>query len=96
MATWTVGGLPSASKSFAVPISKFQSDVLRQLAAQRSSDSYIAGGIAINPHFSHSRGCWLGPCRANSFSHLANTPGIGGGAKTCWHDNALRHHPATV
>ena len=39
---------PSASKSFAVPISKFQSDVLKVLAAQRSPDSYIAGGVAIN------------------------------------------------
>jgi Nucleotidyl transferase AbiEii toxin, Type IV TA system len=49
------GGSLSASKSFAVPISKFQSDVLRLLAAQRSPDSYIAGGIAINrqgPRFS--------------------------------------------
>jgi hypothetical protein len=38
-----------------VPISKFQSDVLRLLAAQRSPDSYIAGCIAINrkgPRFS--------------------------------------------
>jgi len=38
-----------------VPLSKFQSDVLRLLAAQRSPDSYIAGGIAINrqgPRFS--------------------------------------------
>jgi hypothetical protein len=31
-----------------MPISKFQSDVLRLLAAQHSPDSYIAGGIAIN------------------------------------------------
>jgi Nucleotidyl transferase AbiEii toxin, Type IV TA system len=49
------GGLPSESKSFAVPIGKFQSDVLRALAAQRSPDSYIAGGVAINregPRFS--------------------------------------------
>jgi hypothetical protein len=48
-------GSRSASKNFAVPISKFQSDVLRLLAAQRSPDSYIAGGIAINrqgPRFS--------------------------------------------
>ncbi len=48
-------GLPSGSKSFAVPISKFQSGVLRLLAAQRSPDSYIAGGVAINrdgPRFS--------------------------------------------
>ncbi|MBV9249955.1 MAG: hypothetical protein JO227_12005, partial [Acetobacteraceae bacterium] len=38
-----------------MPLSKFQSDVLRLLAAQRSPDSYIAGGIAINregPRFS--------------------------------------------
>jgi hypothetical protein len=33
-----------------VPISKFQSDVLRLLASQRSPDSYVAGGIAINRH----------------------------------------------
>jgi hypothetical protein len=39
---------PSVSRSFAVPISKFQSDMLRLLAAQRSPDSYVAGGIAIN------------------------------------------------
>ena len=31
-----------------MPITKFQSDVLRLLAAQRSPDSYIAGGVAIN------------------------------------------------
>jgi hypothetical protein len=44
--------LPSGSRSFAVPIGKFQSEVLRSLAAQRS---YIAGGVAINrdgPRFS--------------------------------------------
>jgi hypothetical protein len=38
-----------------VPLTKFQSEVLRSLAAQRSPDSYIAGGIAINrdgPRFS--------------------------------------------
>ena len=55
MAAWMGVGSRSASKSFAVPISKFQSDVLRLLAAQRSPDSYIAGGIAINrqgPRFS--------------------------------------------
>jgi hypothetical protein len=39
---------PSGSKNFAVPISKFQSDVLKALAAQRTPDSYIAGGVAIN------------------------------------------------
>jgi len=39
-----------------VPISKFQSEVLRLLASQRSPDSYVAGGIAINrqgPRFSN-------------------------------------------
>jgi len=49
------GGSPSASNSFAVPLSRFQSEVLRTLAAQRSPDSYIAGGVAINregPRFS--------------------------------------------
>jgi hypothetical protein len=48
-----------------------------------------------SPHFSHSRGRWLGPCPANSFSRLANTSGIDGGAKTSMptlgHENALRH-----
>ncbi|HTW70752.1 MAG TPA: hypothetical protein VME47_12755 [Acetobacteraceae bacterium] len=55
MAAWTGDDSQSASKSFVVPISKFQSDVLRLLAAQRSLDSYIAGGVAINrqgPRFS--------------------------------------------
>jgi hypothetical protein len=32
----------------AVPITKFQSSVLRLLAAHRSPDSYVAGGVAIN------------------------------------------------
>ena len=31
-----------------MPISRFQSAVLRVLAAQRSPDSYVAGGVAIN------------------------------------------------
>ena len=38
-----------------MPLGKFQSDVLRALAAQRSPDSYIAGDVAINregPRFS--------------------------------------------
>jgi hypothetical protein len=55
MAARMDGGLPSGSRRFAVPISRFQSDVLRSLAAQRSPDSYIAGGVAINregPRFS--------------------------------------------
>lgn len=49
------GGWRSRSKSFALPIGSFQSEVLRTLAAQRSPDSYIAGGVAINrdgPRFS--------------------------------------------
>ena len=55
MGAWTGAGLRSALKGYVVPISKFQSGVLRLLAAQRSPDSYIAGGIAINregPRFS--------------------------------------------
>jgi hypothetical protein len=55
MAEWMDGGSLSGSRRFAVPIGKFQSDVLRALAAQRSPDSYIAGGVAINregPRFS--------------------------------------------
>jgi Nucleotidyl transferase AbiEii toxin, Type IV TA system len=46
----------NALKSCAVPLTSLQSQVLRLLAAQRSPDSYIAGGIAINrdgPRFSH-------------------------------------------
>jgi len=38
-----------------MPLNKLQSDVLRVLAAGRSPDSYIAGGIALNrqgPRFS--------------------------------------------
>ena len=38
-----------------MPLTKLQSEVLRALAAQRSPDSYIAGGIALNhdgPRFS--------------------------------------------
>jgi hypothetical protein len=49
-----------------------------------------------SPDISHCRGCWLGHCRAKGFSRLANTPSIGGGAKTPCRDNDLRHHPATV
>ena len=43
------------SKACAVPLTKLQSEVLRVLAAERSPDSYIAGGIALNregPRFS--------------------------------------------
>jgi hypothetical protein len=48
MAAWKDAGSLNVSKIFAVPITKFQSDVLRSLAAHRSPDSYIAGGVAIN------------------------------------------------
>ena len=33
-----------------MPLTKLQSHVLRLLAAERSPDSYIAGGVAINRH----------------------------------------------
>ena len=42
-------------KGSAMPLTKLQSHVLRVLAAERSLDCYIAGGIAINragPRFS--------------------------------------------
>ena len=48
MDAWTGGGWPNGLRDFVVPISKFQSGVLRLLAAQRSPDSDIAGGVAIN------------------------------------------------
>jgi hypothetical protein len=48
MGVWTGGGLLSGSKQFALPITEFQSNILWLLAAQRSPDSYIAGGVAIN------------------------------------------------
>src|SRR5580658_2226265 len=49
------GAWRKISKDSAVPLTKLQSHVLRVLAAQRSPDSYIAGGIALNregPRFS--------------------------------------------
>jgi hypothetical protein len=52
---WKAAASPNASKESAVPLTKLQSHVLRLLAAERSSDSYIAGGVAINregPRFS--------------------------------------------
>jgi hypothetical protein len=42
------GGSRRKSKNSAMPLGKFQSDVLRTLAAQRDPESYIAGGVAIN------------------------------------------------
>jgi hypothetical protein len=56
MRAWREGASPSGSKRFAVPLRRVQSEVSRRLAAQRSPDSHIAGGITINgqgPRFSH-------------------------------------------
>jgi len=47
-AAWKGVGWQSKSSEFAVPLTKLQSHVLRVLAAQRSPDSYIAGGVALN------------------------------------------------
>ena len=55
MAAWKGGAWRNGSKDSAVPLTKLQSHVLRVLAAERSPDSYIAGGVAINregPRFS--------------------------------------------
>jgi hypothetical protein len=55
MAAWKGGGWRKASKGFAVPLTKLQTHALRVLAAQRSPDSYVAGGVALNragPRFS--------------------------------------------
>lgn len=48
MDAWTGDGSPSGLRRSAVPITEFQSAVLRLLAAERSPDSYVAGGVAIN------------------------------------------------
>jgi hypothetical protein len=40
--------LAEQSRAFAVPLTKLQAHVLRLLAAERSPDSYIAGGVAIS------------------------------------------------
>src|SRR5471030_323477 len=48
MAAWKAGGWRKASKGFAVPLTKLQIYALRALAAQRSPDSYVAGGVALN------------------------------------------------
>jgi hypothetical protein len=49
------GAWRNRSKDSVVPLTKLQHHVLRVLAAERSPDSYIAGGIALNregPRFS--------------------------------------------
>jgi hypothetical protein len=55
MAGWKAVVWRNGSKASAVPLTKLQSHVLRVLAAERSPDSYIAGGVVINregPRFS--------------------------------------------
>ena len=55
MAAWRAGGWRKTSKGFAVPLTKLQTHALRVLAAQRSPNSYVAGGVALNragPRFS--------------------------------------------
>ncbi len=55
MAGWKGGAWRNRSKDSAVPLTSLQSYVLRALAAERSLDSYIAGGVALNregPRFS--------------------------------------------
>jgi len=55
MAAWEAGAWRKASKDFAVPLTRLQTHALRTLAAQRSPDSYVAGGVALNrtgPRFS--------------------------------------------
>src|ERR1039458_8210304 len=48
MAAWKAGGWRKASKGSAVPLTRLQTHALRILAAQRSPDSYVAGGVALN------------------------------------------------
>lgn len=45
---WSGGVWRNGLKTSAMPLTKLQSHVLRLLAAERSPDSYIAGGVAIN------------------------------------------------
>jgi hypothetical protein len=55
MEAWKAGGWRKASRGFAVPLTRLQTHALRVLAAQRSPDSYVAGGVALNrsgPRFS--------------------------------------------
>jgi len=55
MAGWMAGVWPNILKGSVVPLTKLQSFVLRTLASQRSPDSYVAGGVALNregPRFS--------------------------------------------
>ncbi len=48
MGGWKGGVWRKRLKAFAVPLTKLQSHALGVLAAGRSPDSYVAGGVAIN------------------------------------------------
>ncbi len=65
---------------------------------RRRSHPGISAKLACTSHTLAD--AWSLPCQQAfarwSPTHWANTPGIGGGAKTCWHDAALGHHPTTV
>ena len=55
MAAWKAAAWRKTSRGFAVPLTKLQVYALRVLAAQRTPDSYVAGGVALNragPRFS--------------------------------------------
>jgi hypothetical protein len=55
MAAWKADGWRKESRGFAMPLTRLQTHALRVLAAQRSPDSYVAGGVALNragPRFS--------------------------------------------
>ena len=55
MAAWKEDVWRKTSKGFVVPLTRLQAHALRVLAAQRSPDSYVAGGVALNrtgPRFS--------------------------------------------
>src|SRR5450759_719269 len=55
MAAWKADAWRKTSRGFAVPRTRLQVYTLRVLAAQRTPDSYVAGGVALNragPRFS--------------------------------------------
>src|SRR5450759_4256374 len=55
MAAWKADAWRKTSRGFAVPRTRLQVYALRVLAAQRTPDSYVAGGVALNragPRFS--------------------------------------------
>jgi Nucleotidyl transferase AbiEii toxin, Type IV TA system len=73
-----------------VPLTSLQSDILRVLASQRSPDSYIAGGIAINrdgPRF--SRGIDIFQDSIDRLQAVADADGEA--LRTAGYDVAWRH-----